>query len=96
MSAQIREFLPPILSRPVNIWLTTTPPPAHADIRLALFETLQLVNNSHCRVKKPDHSDTGCTHVFLLDNSIPKDGVDREVNVTNGHDIGITWHDTQA
>ena len=30
---------------------------------LALFETLQLVNNSHWRVKKTDHSDTGCTHV---------------------------------
>ena len=39
------------------------PPPARADTRLALFETLQLVSNSHWRVKKTDHSDTGCTHV---------------------------------
>ena len=35
------------LSRPIHIWLTTHPPPVHADTRLALFETLQLVNNSH-------------------------------------------------
>ena len=39
------------------------PHPARVDTRLALFETLQLVNNSHWRVKKTDHSDTGCTHV---------------------------------
>ena len=35
------------LSRPVRIWLTTPPPPIRADTRLALFETLQLENNSH-------------------------------------------------
>ena len=39
-------------------------PPVRADTRLALFETLQLVNSSHWSVKKTDHSDTGCTHVF--------------------------------
>ena len=46
---------------PVHILLTT--PPVRADTRLALFETMQLVNNSHWRVKKTDHSDTGCTHM---------------------------------
>ena len=35
------------LSRPVHIWLTTRPPLVRADTRLALFGTLQLVNNSH-------------------------------------------------
>ena len=42
------------LSRPVHIWPTTSPPPpshlpppVRADTRVALFETLQLVNNSH-------------------------------------------------
>ena len=53
------------LSRPVHIWLTTLPPPVRADIRLALFETLQLVSNSHWRVKKTDYSDTGCTHMCV-------------------------------
>ena len=42
---------PPPVS--VHIRLTTPlPPPVRADTRLALFETLQLVNNSHWRVKK--------------------------------------------
>ena len=40
------------LSRPVHIWLTTPTPPVRVDRRLALFKTLQLVNNSHWRVKK--------------------------------------------
>ena len=53
------------LSRPVHIWLTTLPPPVHADTRLELFETLQLVKNSHWRVKKIYHSDTGCTHMCV-------------------------------
>ena len=54
MFAQICEFLgPPLpLSRPVHIWLTTPTPPVRGDRRLALFKTLQLVNNSHWRVKK--------------------------------------------
>ena len=57
MSVQIWQFLGPPstcpgLSRPVHIWFTTPLPPVHADTRLALFETLQLVNNSHWRVKK--------------------------------------------
>ena len=55
------------------------PHPARVDTRLALFETLQLVNNSHWRVKKTDHSDTGCTHVCSYYttsiNCIPKDGI---------------------
>ena len=33
------------LARPVHIWVTTPRPPVRADTRLALFETLQLVNN---------------------------------------------------
>ena len=59
MSSQIWEFLghPLPLSRPAHIWSTnpppsSPPPPVRADTRLALFETLQLVNNSHWRVKK--------------------------------------------
>ena len=40
-------------------------PPAPEDARLALFETLQLVNKSHWRVKKTGHSDTGCTHMCV-------------------------------
>ena len=35
------------LSRPVHIWLTIPHPPASVDTRLALFEILRLVNNSH-------------------------------------------------
>ena len=53
---QIWEFLaPPLLpmSRPVHICLSTPRPPVRADTRLGLFETLQLVNNSYWRVKKP-------------------------------------------
>ena len=64
----LRIFGTPLpLSRGAHIWLTTPPPPppVRADTRLALFETLQLANNSHWRVKKPDHSDTGCTHMSV-------------------------------
>ena len=49
-----RDPLP--LLRSVHIWFTTTPRPVRADTRLALFETFQLVNNPHWRVKKIDHS----------------------------------------
>ena len=102
MFAQTCKFLgPPLpLFRPVHIWLTTRPSLVRAEAGLALFETLQLVKNSHWRVKNLTilildvHK---C--VFLLDNfdnSTPKDGVDHEVNVTHRHDIGMTWHDTQA
>ena len=91
MSAQIWEFLrPPSPCPGLSTFGWPPPPPVRADTRLALFETLQLVNNSHWRVKKliililDVH-----TCVFLLDNfdnSIPKDGVDHEVNVTHRHD----------
>ena len=54
MSTQIWEFLglppPPVQACPRLV--DHPPPPVRADTRLALFETLQLVNNSHWRVKK--------------------------------------------
>ena len=84
MSAQIWEFLgcPPLpLHAQTSPNLVDHPClSVHVDKRL----TLQLMNNSHGRVKKPN-SDTACTCVFLLDNfnnSIPKDGDDHEENVT--------------
>ena len=54
MSAQIWEFLGPPSPCPGLSTLSWPPPPlpVRADTRLALFETLQLVNNSHWRVKK--------------------------------------------
>ena len=90
MSAQIWEFLgsPLPLPRPVQIWLTTPSPPVRADTRLALSETLQLVNMSH-RSKQFILILDVHTCVFLLDNfdnSIQKDGVDHEVNVKHRHD----------
>ena len=53
------------LTRPVHIWLTTLPPPpsVRAGTRLAFFETLQLVNNSHWRVKKL---------IILFENNVKK------------------------
>ena len=53
MSAEIWEFLghpSPIQACPHLV--DQPPPPVRVDTRLALFETLQLVNNSHWRVKK--------------------------------------------
>ena len=91
MSAQIWEFLgPPSPSPGLSTfgWPNPSPCPC-GHTRLALFETLQLVNNSHWRVKKliililDVH-----TCVLLLDNfdnSIPKEGVDHEVYVTHRH-----------
>ena len=53
MSAQVWEFLPPTSPCPsLSTFGWSRPPPVRADTRLALFETLQLKNNSHWRVKK--------------------------------------------
>ena len=92
MSAQIWEFLgPPFPCLGLSKFGWQPPPPVCADTRLALFEALQLVNNSHWRAKKliilmlDVH-----TCLFLLDNfdnSIPKGGVNHEVNVTHKRDL---------
>ena len=53
MSPQVWEFLPPTSPCPsLSTFGWSRPPPVRADTRLALFETLQLKNNSHWRVKK--------------------------------------------
>ena len=53
MSTQIWVFWGPVPPLQACPHLVDHPlPPTHADTRLALFETLQLVNNSHWRVKK--------------------------------------------
>ena len=54
---------PLLLSRSVHIWLTTPYPlpTVRVSTMLALFETLQLVDNSHWRVKKL---------IILFENSI--------------------------
>ena len=51
MPAQIWEFFAPSVQAAPHL-VDHPPPPVRVDTRLALFETLQLVNNSHWRVKK--------------------------------------------
>ena len=46
-----RDPHPPVHAY-LHIWFTTPSPTVRADTRLALFETLQLVNNSYGRVNK--------------------------------------------
>ena len=79
------------------------PPDPCGDTRLRLFERLQLVNNSHWTLKKLIililDVDICAFLLDNFDNSIPKNGVDHEVNVTPGIDswvqprlnLGFSW-----
>ena len=52
----LRIFGTPSPCPGLSTFVWPPPPPVRSDTRLALIETLQLVNNSHWKVKKLDHS----------------------------------------